>query len=245
MDAARWPVAALAGLVVAVPVAFLAPWWPSLAVAAGIGPVALVVFRGDERKYYSAAGSAYVVGLGAVAVGGLLPAAFRTGSATSLIGLGLVSAAIVAVVYSGEGLLKRSLGSGEDGDGGALDAVLTGVTAIRLVRSILAASRTALFVGSVVLVGTATLVLDGAGVAITVDAPVAGRIDVILLGFVAVVLAGFHGLAVAHTTWLAARDVAAAGRSVGERVTGRATESDDPEPTGGRADDQNAAADRE
>lgn len=227
----RWALATLVGLGPAAVLAHLPGTWPALAIGSGTLPVAaaMFVFEG-ERKYYSAAGSAYCVGLGLLGLAGALPDAYAGGPAIALLALGLPSAAIVAAIYAAEELLGRSGSRRSGGPRALLARAVTAVTLYRVARSGLAAGRTALFAGAVVLVGTVTFVLDGLGASLPVPVPGLGRVDAVLLGFVAAVLVAFHGLAAAHTTVLAARDVAASGRAVRRRLA-RDRSAGEPEAT--------------
>lgn len=224
MRGPTWALAALVGLLVASGIARLPLAWPALAIGSGAVVAALAVLvLGGARKYYSAAGSAYCVALGAVALAGGLPAGYAGSPAVALLALGLPSAGIVAAIYGAGRLIERHAGR-ESGIGGALLARAgTALDLLRLGRSAFAVGRTALYAGVLVLVGTAGLVLNAAGVAAPVPWIGTGRVDAVLVGYVLAVLVGFHGLAAAHTTLLTARDLAGAGReaaSAGREVTG-------------------------
>lgn len=239
-----WALAALAGLLVASGIARLPLAWPALAIGSGAVVAALAVLvLGGARRYYSAAGSAYCVALGAVALAGGLPAGYAGSPAVALLTLGLPSTGIVAAIYGAGRLVERHAGR-ESGTGGALLARAgTALDLLRLGRSAFAVGRTALYAGVLVLVGTAGLVLNAAGVAAPVPWIGTGRVDAVLVGYVAAVLVGFHGLAAAHTTLLTARDLAGAGRDAGRRIAGGRTGDGDRTRTGEAGGDRAAEGD--
>lgn len=241
MQRGHWTVAALCGVGVATIVAALPLAWAALAI--GTGAIVAVVVHATgaaTRQRYAVLGTAYCLGLAAVAGleipgVGLGPSAWH-----SLAALGTVSVPVVA----GGLLVRRAIGSVADaiapGPGGrSIPGVAEVPGAVGRLSRVLGTLRTLVAVGgtiarfagvvlggvvAVLAIGVVTFVLDGLGVAVRVPWIGGAEVDVVLLGFVAAVLVGFYVLAGLRVLRVAATTGIDVGRDAGSQLAAARTD---------------------
>lgn len=229
MQRGHWAVATLVGIAVAAALAFVPLSWPALAI--GGGAIAATVLHGvgpAPSKRYAILGTAYCLGLAAVARLGVLPTLSAGSPWRALATVGVASCLVVGLGLG----LRRSIGGLVDGlvpTGGprsTAGSVRHGVKLLGTLRTAIAVGGTvARFAGVVVggvvatlLVGSLTFLLDGVGVSAPVPWRGGAEVDAVLLAFVVATMVGFYLLAATHAIYEAVTRGVAAGRTARSRV---------------------------
>lgn len=229
MQRSHWLLAALAGIAVASVLALLPLAWPALAIGAGAIVAAVVHGVGTApRKRYALLGTAYCLGLAAIARLDVLPALPAGSPWRALVTVGAASCLVVAVGL----VLRRSIRGLLDGlvpEGNprsTASSVRHGVKLVGTLRTAIAVGGTLARLAGVVaagvvatlLLGFVTFLLDAVGVSAPVPWLGGADVDAVLLGFVLAVLVGFYVLAATHALYAAATTGVAAGREARSRV---------------------------
>lgn len=215
--------AAAVGIVLTVYLATEGIGWP--AATLGVGAAVTAVFllaRRSGRKRYAAAGTIYTLGLaGAIYALADLPEAYTQSVFIALVGLGGVSALIVAAQLAGRKLVERAAGGtvGEDYATTVYDAIAAIAGLIGMVWTVMTAYEKALRYGGIGIGGTTTFVLNFLGVELPIPLWfLSGNVDATIVLFVGCVLIAFHTLESLHTTWHATKATATAGAKAGMKA---------------------------
>lgn len=215
-------------------VAFVPAAWPALAIGVGAIAAALTHAVGEARRTrYALVGTAYCLGLAAVAWPGGLPAlsgspwrALATVGALGLLGVGaglLVRRAIgglpAAIVPTDARSVPGTVRRGVRLAGTIRTAVAVGGNIARLGGAVIAGTVVTL------LVGIGAFLLDALGVSAALPWFGGATVNAVHLWFVLSVLVGFWLLAGVHALALAVATGVDAGREARDRVA--ATREDD------------------
>lgn len=229
MQRGHWVVAALAGIAVASALAAVPLAWPALAI--GSGAIAAAVVHGvgsAPRKRYALLGTAYCLGLAAVARLDVLQALSAGSPWRALVTVGAASCLAVAVgvfVRRSIGELADALVPGGDARSTA-NSVRHGVKLLGTLRTAIAVGGTvarlagvaAVGVVATLLLGVVTFLLDAIGVSAPIPWLGGAAVDAVLLAFVVAVAVGFYVLTAMHALSVALRTGVAASRTARSHV---------------------------
>lgn len=223
----NWLSASVFGIIIAVLVSGFPYVWPAFVI--GTGAVAVTVpmlLRRGGRKYYTATGTAYCLGLAAVIqTTTLAPSGYAESPYAALLSLGLVSGIIVVLQISGRQVVKKLFGktAGEKYATSLYDMVAAIAGLLGMIWTVLTAYEKAIRYGGITIGGTIGFALNLLGIELPIPWIIQDGVDAAMILFVGCTLIAFHTLESLHTTWHATKETSKAGVSAGMKAGKKAS----------------------